>query len=100
MPSDDDRHAKMAEMLIHEKVEMSEIGFIVVWNKYFKNIANNLLSKANCQIEIKYGDYQLVRRNIHHYFCQFFSKGKELQSLVTGPEFLNLQYNSTVISLH
>ncbi len=51
LPSDDDRHAKMAEMLIHERVEMSEIGFIVVWNKYFKNIANNILTKANCQIE-------------------------------------------------
>lgn len=96
LPSDDDRHAKMAEMLIHEKVEMSEIGFIVVWNKYFKKNANNLLAKANCQIEIKYGDYQLASRNIHHYFHPFFSKGKERQSLVTGPEMLKSQYQEVV----
>ena len=98
LPSND-RHAKMAEMLIHEKVEMSEIGFIVVWNKHFKNIANNLLNNANCQIEIKYGDYQLASRNIHHYFCQFFSKGKERQSLVTGPEYLKLQFEEVVKSI-
>lgn len=94
--SDDDRHAKMAEMLIHEKVEVSEIGFIVVWNEKYKKIVENLLTKANYQIEIKYEGYYLAARRKWHYFCPFFCQGKERQSLVTGPEMLKFQYQEVV----
>ena len=96
--SDDDRHAKMAEMLIHEKVEISEIGFIVAWNKYFKEIANDLLAKSNCQIESRYSGYQLNfggKSNYrNHYFTKFWVD--DTQSLVTGPELLNYQYEEAV----
>lgn len=96
LPSDDDRHAKMAEMLIHEKVEVSEIGFIVVWNEKYKKIVENLLTKANYQIKIEYEGYYLADRRKWHYFCPFFCKGKERQSLVTGPEMLKSQYQEVV----
>lgn len=93
---DDDRHAKMAEMLIHEKVEVSEIGFIVVWNEKIKKIVENLLTKATYQIKIEYEGYPLAGRRKWHYFCPFFCKGKERQSLVTGPEILKSQYQEVV----
>lgn len=93
---DDDRHAKMAEMLIHEKVEVSEIGFIIVWNEKIKKIVENLLTKATYQIKIEYEGYPLAGRRKWHYFCPFFCKGKERQSLVTGPEILKSQYQEVV----
>ncbi len=99
--SDGDRHAKMAEVLIHEKVEFSEIDFIVVWKNKTWTKVNNILGETIHKIEIKNDGYKLSyggRSNYrNHYFTKFWFD--KTQSLVTGPELLYSRYKKTVRSI-
>ncbi|OQQ07836.1 hypothetical protein BK411_10785 [Vibrio splendidus] len=83
-PCDDERHQKMAEMLAHDRVDITDIAHIVVWNKNFKNHVKDVLKSNNIQGVRVVSDYHDHFK--HHYFTDF-SKG-ERTNIVTGPRWL------------
>ncbi len=94
--NDAEKQSKMAEMLICEKVDITDISYIVIWNDYIKKQVTDILSRTKSDIETKYEGYELSGHRINHYFCKFFTKGEECHSLITGPELLCGQYEEVV----
>lgn len=83
-PDDEERHQKMAEVLIHNKVEITDISHIVVWNKNFKNHIKGVLKDSNIDGPKVVTDYHDHFK--HHYFTDF-NAGKR-KNIVTGPRWL------------
>jgi len=81
---DDERHQKMAEVLIHKKVEMTDISHIVAWNKNFKNHIKGVLEDCGVNGPNVVTDYHNHFK--HHYFVDF-NIGKR-KNIVTGPRWL------------
>jgi len=81
---DDERHQKMAEVLIHKKIEITDISHIVVWNKNFKNHIKGVLKDSGVNGLKVVTDYHDHFK--HHYFTDF-STGKRI-NIVTGPRWL------------
>lgn len=81
---DDERHQKMAEVLIHKKLEITDISYIVAWNKNFKNHIKGVLKDHNVEGPKVVTDFHDHFK--HHYFTDFNS-GKR-KNIVTGPRWL------------
>lgn len=83
-PDDDERHQKMAEVLINKKVEITDISHIVAWNKSFKNHIKGVLKDSNIDGPKVVTDYHDHFK--HHYFTDF--KTGKRTNIVTGPRWL------------
>ena len=91
--SEDDLHAKMAEVLIHRRVEISDVEYVVVWNKSIRDGVQRIFKDIDGAPPIEFdGD-----RNKYHYFNKFLSDKRA--SLVTGPFFLKKAFDRTVASI-
>lgn len=76
------KHFKMAEALCYDKLELSEIDYIVVWNDSIKAEVEKIFDEAGAKCP------KLVfngAHNYHHYYTWFGGDGEEGQSLFTGP---------------
>jgi hypothetical protein len=93
---DDQRHQKMAEVLIHEKIEITDISHIVVWNKNFKNHVKGVLEDSGVDGPKVVTDYH--DHFMHHYFTDF-SKGKR-KNIVTGPRWLKLLVRDNIAAVY
>jgi len=81
-----EKNQKMAELLVHEKIEIRDVSHIVVWNTKYKKVVENILSN-NKFVEIKvntdfYNDFR------YHYFYDFKKSGRV--NIITGPRRLRL----------
>ncbi|EMR8084187.1 type II toxin-antitoxin system toxin DNA ADP-ribosyl transferase DarT [Citrobacter freundii] len=83
-PDDNERHQKMAEMLIHDKVEINEVSFIVVWNDNFKEYVQSILNRNSLENIKVVTDYEKYFK--HHYFSLFNESGRK--NIITGPRVL------------
>ena len=81
---DDERHQKMAEALIHKKIEITDVSYIVAWNKNFKNHIKNVLKEYGVNGPSVVTDYHGHFK--HHYFSDFGSMRR--RNIVTGPRWL------------
>lgn len=86
-PSDEVRHARMAEALIHTRLEVSEIEHIIVWNKMVKEKVEEIYEEAD--IEPPYIGLDGYNGR-YFYFTNFYEQGHV--SIVTGPIFLQKKY--------
>jgi hypothetical protein len=78
--SEDAKHRRMAEVLVHKSVPWSEIPRIVVWNDGIKEFVEEECAKQNAIIpQINFDDKYNSR-----YFDRFMF-GEKGKSLVTGP---------------
>lgn len=81
-PTDEYRHQKMAELLIPDSVDISEVSYIVVWNEWIKEEVEKIfLAKGIQPPRIQY--------DTDHYYINFYEGGKK--SIITGPRFLKNQ---------
>lgn len=79
-----DKHDKMAEMLVHQKVGIDDISHIVVWHKGFKNHVKKTLGQYGLgRIKVVTDYHQHFK---HHYFTDFKADGRV--NIVTGPRRL------------
>lgn len=78
---DDERHQKMSEMLVHQKLDITDISHIVVWNKNFKNYVKGVLKEKNIRGPKVVDDYYEYFQ--HHYFNDFNKNGRV--NISTGP---------------
>ena len=90
---DDQKHRKMAELLLSDHVPLCEINQITTWNRSISDGVRQIFqSKGVAAPNIVEGDFQ-------HYYCE---PGNWGTSLVTGPYFLKRSCDevvSAVVSL-
>ncbi|WP_447796667.1 DarT ssDNA thymidine ADP-ribosyltransferase family protein [Pseudomonas moraviensis] len=86
-PSEAYRQQKMAELLIPNKINISQIGYIVVWNEGIKKEVERIFKENGVSPpQIKY--------DTDHYYVNFYDGDR--QSIVTGPLLLIHKYKSTI----
>lgn len=86
-PSDLYRHQKMAELLMPDRVDISQIDYIVVWNEQVKAEVERVFKEQNAVLP-------LIKYDEDHYYMNFYEGKRE--SIVAGPRVLKWTYESTV----
>jgi hypothetical protein len=79
--TDEFRHQRMAEVLVHQSLPLSMASTCVVWNEHAKKRVEELAAAQKDFPKIVYENP--ARR---HFFTKFMVKGQENKSLVTGPK--------------
>lgn len=95
---DDDRHFKMAEVLVHRRVPIEWIDSYIVWNKESKKIVKK--SYINAELEVPRINYEPFKNKYYFYFSKFCFKGRENESLVTGPTYLKAKYYNALNTIY
>ncbi len=90
-PSDKEHHARMAEALVHKRLEVSEIDHIIVWNAMVKKKVERIYAKAHMDPPAIHLEGYNGR---YYYFTNFYEQGKV--SIVTGPICLRRDYVAAV----
>lgn len=96
MESDDDKHRKMAEALIHTKVEVSEIDAIVVYNESIKQGVENAFKQNGIKAPAILYDNNQQMLKYGFYYTKFFFSDRKNETLVTGPCTLLSRYKTLV----
>jgi hypothetical protein len=86
-PSHEYRHQKMAELLIPSSIQISEVSYIVVWNKWKKEEVEKIFQAKGIQPPI-------IKYDGDHYYINFYDGGRK--SIVTGPRFLKDKVDQTI----
>lgn len=94
-PDDNERHQKMAEALIHNKVEITDVSHIVVWNKNFKNHIKSVLKDNGISGPKVVTDYHEHFK--HHYFTDFETGTRK--NIITGPRWLRHLVNKNITEI-
>lgn len=90
----DDRHFKMAEVLIYERVPIEWVDSYIVWNKESKKIIEKRYTDVGQQApNISYEPFQ---SNKYFYFTKFCFADRKNESLVTGPRVLYAEYRNAL----
>lgn len=79
-----EKNKKMAEMLIHEKIKITDISHIVVWNNTYKEHVEEKLEELDIKNITVVTDY--YRHFRYHYFCPIDQAKRT--NLITGPRQL------------
>lgn len=85
---DDERHRKMAEALIHQKVDISEVDAVLVFNGGIKTGVEKLFKENGVKAPAIIYDGDRRLSNYHFYYTKFFIASQKSESLVTGPSTL------------
>jgi hypothetical protein len=88
---DDERHRRMAEVLIYEQVPFSMIDSVITWNPSYRKIVEEGLEKL-VENPPKVVDTKFNSR--YFYFTQY--PHAPTKSLVTGPYWLKRHFEETV----
>lgn len=94
--SDEERHKKMAEALIHKKVNIHEIDAILVFNNEIKIEVKKVFDENGVQPPAIIFDGDKRVMNYRFYYKKFFISGQKYCSLVTGPLTLLSQYKNLI----
>lgn len=92
VPSEEERHKKMAEALIHTKVDISEINTILVYNEHIKNAVEQEFKDNG--VALPRILYSLTKYKF--YYTKFFIPNQENVTLVTGPMTLLNEYRKLI----
>lgn len=91
-PSDEARHARMAEALVYKSLDVSEIDHVIVWNEMIKTKVQEIYAEANLEPPaIEFNGHK--RR--YFYFTNFYEGGSNV-SIVTGPICLHNEFCTAV----
>ena len=86
--TNEEKHKKMAEALIHHRVDMADIDCIVVWNESVKKEVERILKDNNVVSPPIVFDGNDKIKNYKFYYTKFFIPGQKNHTLVTGPQEL------------
>lgn len=98
----DDLHAKMSEVLIHREVEISDVEYVVVWNKSIRDEVKRILKGVDAAPSTEFDGHILnyggKEHHQNHYFDKFWlpKKGK---SVITGPCYLKAIFDATITNI-
>lgn len=90
--SDDERHKRMAEVLVYKEVPLEWIDRIIVWNEDFKKETIRIFKENNKAIPtVDFSPF-----NWRHFYFTKFLLNRDLETLVTGPYFLKNKLKRTI----
>ncbi|HAV1811568.1 TPA: DUF4433 domain-containing protein [Enterobacter hormaechei subsp. steigerwaltii] len=89
-PSEETRHQKMAELLVPDSINISDVAYIVVWNEWIKNKVLEVFKSKGIQAPP-------IRYDEEHYYINFYAGGRA--SIVTGPFHLKRAMESTITKI-
>lgn len=97
----EERHKKMAEVLIYNKVDPQDIEAIVVSNKERKRIVEKYVSDAGLTIRVCFECYGVYGDDMQCYFYykKWNIKGMQRHSWVTGPKELCAEYKGLMANV-
>lgn len=90
-PNEQEKQARMAEVLIHRRVDIAMVDHIIVWNAGIKKDVEQIFSDAGVRPPTIAFDRH---NNKYYYFTTFYEK--PVRSIVTGPHFTKVAYNTSV----
>lgn len=96
MESDEDKHKKMAEALIHTKVDISEVDAIVVYNEDEKESVKKVFEQNGIKAPEILLDHNQKMLKYGFYYTKFFFSDRKNETLVTGPRTLLGNYNNLI----
>lgn len=89
--SDDERHKRMAEVLVYKEVPLDWIETIIVYNKTIKNIVVKQFNDLDITIpDITYEPFN----GRYFYFKKFFFNDRRNETLVMGPNLLKCKFDT------
>lgn len=92
----DELHSRMAEVLIFTEMPINWIDAIIVYNESSKNVVEEIYKINNIKLpKIEYQPFD----NRHFYFTKFFIKGREKETLITGPSSLANKFSNAIIKI-
>ena len=87
--TDDFKHKKMAEILVHNNVPIDWITHIAVWNDEFRIKVTELFAKYNRKLpQLNFGHL-----NYRHFYFTKFPLGRPRETLTTGPNYLKRMFD-------
>ena len=87
--SSDEKHKRMAEVLVHKNVPLEWINSIIVWNSSFRDYVLKVFKDNN----IKAPDVTYQPFNGRYLYYTKFQLGRSDETLVTGPYFLKDKFD-------
>ena len=87
---------KMAEALIHIKVDISEIDAIVVYNEGIKKAVKQVFDENGIKAPEILFDHNQKMLKYGFYYTKFFFSDRKNETLVTGPHTLLRNYNNLI----
>ena len=87
MPSDAEKQARMAEVLVHQSVDLDLITEVIVWNPSIEGIVRKMFKEAG-------RNPPSIITDSHHYYTKW--PEDSAQSLVTGPFFIKRAYTDAI----
>jgi hypothetical protein len=89
---EDEKHQKMAEVLILDEVPLDWIDTIIVWNENVKKEIIRIFEKYKIPCpKISYEPF-----NRKYFYYTKFQLGRETESLITGPNFLKKRLDNLI----
>ncbi len=96
MESDEDKHKKMAEALIHTKVDIGDVDAIVVYNEGVKKGVEKVFGQNGVKApEILYNNNPKMLK-YRFYYTKIFFDDRKYETLVTGPYTLLSSYKAVI----
>lgn len=97
VPTDEDKHKKMAEALIYNRVGIEEVDAIVVYNdcakkKVEKIFKNNGIEAPNILFDFEIKEYSF-------YYTKFFFNDRNDETLVYGPFLLLKEFQKLISNI-
>lgn len=90
--SDDERHKRMAEVLVHEEVPLDWIDSIVVWSEWAKkHVIKEFKKHTTHTPNVTHEPF-----NRRYFYFTKFALGRGDETLVTGPWFLKDEFESAI----
>lgn len=87
MPNDAEKQARMAEVLVHQRADMTQLSRIIVWNDHIRQRVYDIFHAAGMALPT-------VNTSNNQYFTKWPSE--PTKSLVTGPVLTTLLYHETI----
>lgn len=82
------KHQRMAEILVHSSLKVSEATRIVVWNDHIEKRVAKIAAKTGAKLP----PIEMESSERYHWFTKFFSEDQKKHSLVCGPRSIKAQY--------
>lgn len=94
--TDEDKHKKMAEALIHNSIGIEEVDAIVVYNESAKKEVERIFKENNITAPSILYDFDPKVRKYSFYYTKLFFNDRKRETLVLGPSSLLREYHSLI----
>lgn len=90
--TDEEKHNKMAEVLIRRKVDISEIPYIIVYNEWARDDVKQIFDECKAKAPMILYDADRKMCGDHVYYTKCFWPDRKDETLVTGPKLLKRKF--------